>query len=261
MGIISKLIRHTPFYKFYASFNQRRNEKAQKKLEEEYFPARVEFYKSFINENDLVFDVGANVGNRVEAFIACNAKVVAVEPQPSCVDILKQKFQNRINIENIGLSETPGELEMHISTDSTISSFSKDYIENTKDRFKYSQYTGSIKVPVSTLDLLIDKYGTPRFCKIDVEGFELNVLKGLHKQVPYLSLEYCVPELKQNLVECLTYVHQLSPSAQFNYGVGESMTWALPEWMSFHEFLQHIDGSSFAQSDFGDVYIKNVSEA
>ena len=256
MGLLSKIIRHTPFNNLYNSYNKKQNELAQKKLDQKLFPQRVNFYKNFIDEGDLVFDVGANVGNRVEAFLECKAKVVAVEPQPACVEILINKFGNRIIIENVGLNDEEGELEMQISTDTTISTFSKDYIETTKDRFKYSSYQGSIKVPVTTLDKLISKHGAPKFCKIDVEGFEFQVLKGLHQPIQYISLEYCVPELKTNLHDCINYIHGIAPSAVFNYSIGESMKWAYDDWKNFEDFQNHMNTSGFDATDFGDVYVK-----
>lgn len=258
MGIIEKLVRLTPFYGAYKKHKQTKAEKAQEILDARLLPQRIEFYKQFIHPNDLVFDVGANVGNRVMAFLQCQAKVVAVEPQPACAKILASKFQDKIIIENIGLSDVDGELEMQLSTDSTISSFNIDYINKTKNRFKHSQWTSTIKVPVTTLDKLILKYGTPKFCKIDVEGFELMVLKGLHTKIPYLSLEYCVPEMQDQNIQCLEYLHSISPDAMYNYSIGESMNWAMSQWLSFPEFIQHVQSEHFINTLFGDIYVKTV---
>lgn len=256
MGIIEKIIRHTPFYSYYKNYKQAKAEKFQQHFEERHLPDRIKFYADFIHQDDLVFDVGANVGNRVEAFLKCNARVVAVEPQPECVKILKAKFKDNIIIENVGLNDTEGELEMQISSDSTVSSFNKEYINKTKDRFKYSSWENTIKVPVTTLDKLIAKHGTPKFCKIDVEGFELMVLKGLHSNIPYLSLEYCVPEMQDQNIECLNYLHSISPDAKFNYSVGESMAWALNEWQRYDQFINHIKSAEFLNTSFGDIYVK-----
>ncbi len=255
MGIIENFMRLTPFYSYYKNYKQKEAEKFQQRFDEQHLPFRIKFYSDFIHQNDLVFDVGANVGNRVEAFLKCKAKVVAIEPQPECVKILKAKFNDKIIIENVGLNETDGELEMQISTDSTVSSFNKDYINKTKERFKYSRWENTIKVPVTTLDKLIARHGTPKFCKIDVEGFELMVLKGLHTNIPYLSIEYCVPEMKDQNLECLNYLHTISPNAKFNYSIGESMSWALKEWQSFSQFITHVKSDEFMRTSFGDIYI------
>lgn len=257
MGILEKIIRLTPFYDKYKAFKKKQNDIIQQKLEAKYLPLRINFYRQFIKPNDLVFDVGANVGNRVLPLLECGARVVAVEPQPSCVQILKDKFQNKITIESVGLSEKEGELEMAIATDTTVSSFSKDYIDKTKDRFEYSQWVDTIKVPVTTMDNLISIHGTPRFCKIDVEGFELEVLKGLHSKIPIISIEYCVPEMKSALLDCLNYWQTIAPNATYNYSVGENMNWAMTDWKSFADFTSHVNSSEFTKTSFGDVYIKS----
>lgn len=258
MGILESLIKHTPFYKSYKKYKQEHTIKAQEKLEAKYLPLRIQFYKQFINSGDLVFDVGANVGNRVEAFLKCNAKVIAIEPQPSCVEVLKQKFGHSITIENVGLSDKTGELEMQVFNDTTVSTFSKDYADKTKDRFKYSRWETTLKVPVTTLDKLIERYGIPVFCKIDVEGYELEVLKGLQKKIPCMSIEYCVPEMEVQLGECLAYWHNVAPKATFNYSVGENMVWALDGWKDYTTFNEHIKSKEFIKTSFGDIYIKSI---
>jgi FkbM family methyltransferase len=257
MGLLDKLLKPTPFYASYQAFKKRKAEKEQEQLEAKYHPLRVAFYRQLLTPGEVVFDVGANVGNRVQAFLEAGARVIAVEPQPDCVNTLREKFGDRITIEAVGLAAEPGELEMHLSTDSTISTFSTDYIENTKDRFKYSDWTGSIKVPIITMDSLIAKYGTPRFCKIDVEGFELEVLKGLNQSIPCLSMEYCVPEVTAPMIACVERLYQLAPHGKFNYSIGESMQWALPEWKTYEEFRRHIESSQFIATSFGDIYFKS----
>jgi FkbM family methyltransferase len=258
MGILDKLLKPTPFYVLFKKYLQKQNELKQTKLEAALHPLRLKFYKQFINPSDTVFDVGANVGNRVVSFLECGANVIAVEPQPFCVDILRKKFGNKIIIKNLGLGETSGELEMHISNDTTVSSFSEDYINSTKERFKYSKWIDTIKVPITTLDDLIAQHGVPKFCKIDVEGFELQVLKGLHQAIPFLSIEYCVPEMQQQLKACVDHLHGLMPNGQFNYSVGESMQWAQTSWMDFNEFDKHINTAGFIGTSFGDIYFRST---
>lgn len=257
MGILKKLLRFTPFNKSYDDYLKRKTEKEQEQLEQKFHPLRVKFYSQFISKNDLVFDVGANVGNRVSSFLECGAKVIAVEPQPNCVAILKEKFGDKITVEAVGIGETQGELDMHIATDSTVSSFNQEYIDSTKERFKYTKWIDTIKVPIITMNDLIAKYGIPKFCKIDVEGFELEVLKGLHQVVPTLSLEYCVPEMHTQLIECVDRLHAITPQGKFNYSKGESMKWTHSNWMDYTVFSKHIHSDEFIKTSFGDIYFRS----
>lgn len=257
MGLFENIIKHTSFYKRFREYKVAKSNYHHQKLEESLFPLRVGFYKRLMNSGDLVFDVGANVGNRVEAFLACNAEIIAIEPQPMCVEILQQKFKDKIIIENVGLSDIEGILEMKIANDSTISSFSTDYIAKTKERFRYSKWENSISVKVTTLDNLIAKYGIPKFCKIDVEGFELQVLKGLHTSIPLISFEYCVPEMHEQAISCIQYLHQLNPKATYNYSIAESMIWTLDNWIDFESFIEHVNSEEFNNTLFGDIYIKS----
>lgn len=253
MGLMRKILGGLAFYK---NYQERINARHIEQQEAALMPLRTGFYRQFVMPGDLVFDVGANVGNRVEALLGCGAKVVAVEPQPSCAATLEKKFGEKIFLENIGLSDAEGELEMLLSNDSTVSTFNTDFIEANRERFKYSRWEGKIKVKISTLDKLIERHGIPKFCKIDVEGFELQVLKGLHTPIRFISLEYCVPEMLQLTIDCVDQLQRLSPGGKFNYSIGETMAWALPEWQSHADFLGHIRTPEFSATLFGDIYFK-----
>ena len=257
MGLFAKLISFTPFNKYYKEYNHRKWKAINDNLEKKLFPERIAFYKQFIKPNDLVFDVGANIGNRTEVFLKCEANVVAVEPQPECIETLQNKFNKNVTIEQVGLSDMEGELEMYLASDTTVSTFDSDYIKDTKAKFKYTQWNKTIKVKVTTLENLITKYGIPKFCKIDVEGFELQVLKGLRSTVPYISIEYAVPERKQAMMDCIEQLNRLSPDGKFNYSIEESMNWALQTWMDYAAFKQHVQLPTFDETLFGDIYFKS----
>lgn len=258
MGLLAFLLKLTPYYNKYKKYRQSKRELLLQKLEEGLIPIKVEFYKHFLQPNDLVFDVGANVGNRIDAFLLCKARVIAVEPQPVCANILQKKFSDKIIIENVGLSSKEGELEMHIANETTLSSFNKEFIEKTQKRFKNNNWNSSIRVPITTLNHLINKYGIPKFCKIDVEGYEWEVLKGLNTNIPFVSFEYCVPEMKENLYCCLTQFLKLDPKALFNYSIGETMQLELTEWINYEKFTELIHSNEFNKTSFGDIYYKSV---
>jgi FkbM family methyltransferase len=219
---------------------------------------RIEFYSKFINEGDVCFDVGANVGNRVYPLLKLKAKVVAIEPQQICFEELEKKFGDKIKLVKKGLGEKEEIKEFFISSSSTLSTFSKDYIDSVKNgRFSEYEWNKVETVEMTTLDNLIKGFGVPKFIKIDVEGYELEVLKGLNSPVEMISFEYFVPEQLIRVSDCINRVREIDQNIEINYSIGESMEFALDEWISFEEMIEHINQPNFMSTDFGDIYIRN----
>jgi FkbM family methyltransferase len=227
--------------------------------EQHHERARKEFYSQFLTKGDIYFDVGSNYGNRIEPVIDIGLKIVAVEPQEKCVRFLKNKYGNRITIINKGLSSKIEDRTMYLSDAHVLSSFSEEFIQATRESGRFEKYTwkkGST-IQMTTLDELIATYGLPKFIKIDVEGFELEVLKGLSQRVEYISYEFTVPEQRTNAVLCLERIGEIADKdVECNYSVGENMQWALPAWISFTEFRELLNSDLFYESNFGDIYIK-----
>jgi FkbM family methyltransferase len=163
----------------------------------------------FIQPGSLVFDVGANLGNYTAVFLEKKAKIIAVEPQSYCVDFLKLRFRGNaaVTILHCGLGAKEEEKELMVSSAHTLSSFNSDWVEgvNKTERFKPSNavWEKKEKIPMKTLDGLISKYGLPSYLKIDVEGYEKEVLRGLHQPVERVSFEFTIPELANDAVECI----------------------------------------------------------
>ncbi|TKK70329.1 FkbM family methyltransferase [Ilyomonas limi] len=241
-----------------------KNTKAIITLKNRLFPRnepqyKIQFYSQFFSKNNLVFDVGANMGNRVKLFLQIGAKVVAVEPQKSCIRQLQDEFGKRIIIVKKGCGAKEEVKDFYISETDVLSSFSEDFIKKTKDgRFSCHKWEQKDSIELTTLDILISQYGMPEFIKIDVEGYEPEVLKGLTKKVPYISFEYIVPELKENLIKCIELINDMNPNAFYNYSMGESFVLS-GEWVNKENFLQIISATDFdSKTDFGDVYVRNL---
>jgi FkbM family methyltransferase len=226
---------------------------------EEIIEKRKVFYSAFAGKGNLVFDIGANYGNRVEPLYRNQCKIVAVEPQPECVKYLEKKYKDKIAIENVGVGAEKGILDFHISSWSILSTFSDDFIKKTREsgRFSKSSWDRTIKVKLVTLDDLIEKYGSPKFIKVDVEGYEEQVFKGLSKKVSFISFEYTLPEFADNLVKILEKLNSIA-DIEINFSVGESMQFEIDKWMDFKQFVSSFKANNNFQSrmkDFGDIYI------
>ncbi|HMM02884.1 MULTISPECIES: FkbM family methyltransferase [unclassified Dysgonomonas] len=219
---------------------------------------RADFYSQFVSKNDLCFDVGANIGNRVEPLLKLGAKVVAIEPQESCYLILEKKFGHKITIVTEGVGAEESEKDFHISNANTISSFSEDWIKSVKDgRFKEYNWNKTVKTKITTLDNIIKKFGTPVFIKIDVEGYELEVLKGLSSIIKYISFEYTVPEQTTKALNCIKRLESLNKSVEFNYSVGESMKLENSIWYNVEDMCNLVQSKDFLNTEFGDIYVRN----
>jgi FkbM family methyltransferase len=209
------------------------------------------FLKTILNPDDLVFDVGANIGDKADQFIKYGARVICFEPQPDCITFLKNKFKENKNITVVGkgLSDKKDILNLSVcSSYNVLSTFSEEW---KSGRFRNNSWDNIVPVEVVTLDEIISIYGTPKFCKIDVEGYEYNVLKGLSTTIPFISFEFAV-EFFKTTKKCLEHLVSLGYQ-YFNYSIGETEVFALQDWISDKELVLRIinENNNFL---WGDIY-------
>lgn len=194
----------------------------------------VEFYGQFLGPGDVAFDIGAHVGSRVRAWRRLGVRVVAVEPQPDFVRILRLFFgrDRDVTIVPKAIGAQAGRARLGVSTATpTVSSMSKNWIGEvgTDPSFARVRWDHEVDVEVVTLDDLIATHGVPAFCKVDVEGFEGEVLSGLHRPVPALSFEY-LPPAHDAALAVLELVGKLG-DYRYNYSPVETMRWAADRWL------------------------------
>jgi len=216
----------------------------------------VRFYRQFIPSGGLCFDVGANVGDKTAVFLSLGADVVAVEPQNGCAKVLRSRFGDRIDIVDAALGAAAGEAELRVASYATLSSLSPDWIAAVQESGRFSEFAWSetTVVPVTTLDDLIGRFGRPDFCKIDVEGYELEVVLGLSQALPALSFEYTFERLESRLAT-VRALDSLGMT-RFNFSHGESLRLALQVWLDCAAMVRFLRSLPANADVFGDVYSK-----
>ena len=214
------------------------------------------FYRQFVRPGDLCFDIGAHLGDRTGHFLALGARVVAVEPQPGALAVLRRLYGRdpRVTIIAAAAGAAPGEAELKLDpANPTVASLSPEWRAQVSrsPRFSGIRWRESRRVAVTTLDAIIAEHGLPAFCKVDVEGFESAVLAGLSRPIPALSFEY-IPEAIAAAKAALARVAALG-DYRFNRSPGESMRFVAADWRDTAAMAKELAGLP-AEAGSGDVY-------
>ena len=220
---------------------------------------QLKFYSQFFSKNDLVFDVGANTGSRTKLFLNLNAKVICYEPQPNLFEHLKSylKQNKKCLIKNLGLGDYRGSQILNISDAHVLSSMSERWINATKDSGRFAQYNWDtkIKVDISTLDIEIARHGMPTYVKIDVEGYELEVLKGLSEPIKFISIEFTAEDTQQSIA-CMEKLQELG-NYQYNFSEGETHFFENDKWFTKKQLLDYLNSKTQNKSNlWGDIFCK-----
>ncbi len=238
-------------YELYLSLTDGKLAK-DRKQEADFYRALLAGFKT----GDLIFDIGANIGDKTDTFLRIGARVVAVDPDEVNQAILRQKFLQyrlrpkpvmivgkavsaKVDVETM-LVCAPGSVFNTLSPKgATTFSGIQNHTGQSAETIEYKEST---IVETTTLDQLIETYGVPFFTKIDVVGLELEVIQGLHRPVPYFSFEISLPDSRRELLQCVDLLGKLSSPGEFNYTWDRRNGLALDTWVDVQEFLRVLEG-------------------
>jgi FkbM family methyltransferase len=199
------------------------------------------FYGQLIEPGDLCFDIGANVGQTTEALVDCGARVIAVEPNPQCIPILRWQFGRdpRVTLVQKAIGAAGGSVTLNFrGTESTASVLADWPFGNNESQ----------TVELTTLDDLISQFGRPRLCKVDVEGYEVEVFKGLSQAIPIIDFEIHPGALHwaREVLKRLSTIGRITAAdiaAQHHGG------WIFPDWVGLEEFHRRLEAKPAGMED------------
>lgn len=183
-----------------------------------YIPHQYGLDKLFmrvLRTGDIVFDIGANIGYTSILFstiVGDDGKVIACEPVKKSFELLQRALREKNNVVclNVAASDQLGEVTI--------------FVPKSLDLASCLPVVGAenVKVKTETVDSIADVYGTPDFVKIDVEGYEVNVFRGMSKIVSHDHRPIIIFEaLSADAVrECVTVLDELSINSYAYYRVG-----------------------------------------
>jgi len=217
-----------------------------------------EFYRQFIRPGDLCFDIGAHVGNRIAAWMRLDAGIVAVEPQAHLMAWLRRFYGHSkgVSLVQSAVGASPGKATLRGNNrNPTVSTLSESWVAavSRDDSFAGVFWDQTEVVDVTTLDSLIARFGLPTLIKIDVEGFELEVLRGLSAKIPVISFEY-IPAAIELAEACLDRLADLG-SYEFNWFAGESHRWVSPVWLDQADMRNHLKDIATGPAS-GDIFAR-----
>jgi len=175
------------------------------------------FYRNALGGSlGLVFDVGANHGDKTWALRQIATRVVCFEPDETCFVALCARYgrDKMISLENTALGKQVGVgtffIEEEGSAYNTLNKKERDWIVSERNQ-KFRE----VSVAITTLDNMIEKHGIPDFLKIDVEGGEVSVFKGLNYPISIICFEANLPRFRE---ETLSIIDRFSydDTSRFN---------------------------------------------
>jgi FkbM family methyltransferase len=190
-----------------------------------YLKNEFNFYRTFLLKNKLIFDLGANLGDKSHVFLKFTDRIILYEPEEDLYERLKFRFRknNKVFINDLLISDLVGDVVFNsVVGNEAYSSIVENYKENF-NHLKESSVVKKIKKS-STLNFEINKYGIPYYIKIDCEGAENLILKNLKYDIDIISFEANLPLFLNQTTEIINYLknnfnrcYNIRKEGEFNF--------------------------------------------
>lgn len=186
----------------------------------------------------ILFDIGSNKGLYTDANSKNYDKFILVDANKDLCNQLRNKYNNNPNIiiEQKIVSKDKTDI-FYISNADTISTCDIEWITNSRFSKSYN-FTKTIGNESITIDQLVEKYGIPTYIKIDVEGYEYNVLKSMSKKYCPIGFEWA-EEKKDELLLSLDYLKELG-FENFCLQKEDNYTFVPEKWISYTEIYETV---------------------
>jgi FkbM family methyltransferase len=206
----------------------------------------------------LIFDIGANRGTFTDVCLSrfTDLEIVTIEPNPELYEWLRNKYEkvnSVIVLPNVVSSVNDTLIDFYLADTDTISTAEMDWIASSRFSAESSWY-GPIQIPSITIDSLVEKYGIPNLIKIDVEGYELEVLKGMTSKQKEICFEWAEEQYEKINQSC-EHLKNIGYT-EFGYIEGDDYLQKPNEYTSWEQSNFHNDINPKRMSKWGMIWAK-----
>lgn len=169
----------------------------------------MDLLSKLVNAEDRVIDIGGNRGIYAYALFTLGSRLAVFEPNPECFRVLKgwAAWKKNVDVYGVALSSQHGQSQLHIPIDSA----GYEHDASASLQTCSDCMSRSVDVEVVTLDSF--DFQDVKFIKIDVEGHELDVLKGatntIASSMPIMLIEIEQRHCTIDISEIFVFISRL----------------------------------------------------